>query len=64
MASVYHIVAIHVNKTSWAHICRLHFCYLGTGYDSGPEYRGDISGPLPGSSFEPGKGILALLGEH
>jgi hypothetical protein len=33
MASVYHIVAIHVNETSWAHVWRLRFCYLGTGYD-------------------------------
>jgi hypothetical protein len=34
MASVYHIVAIRVNETSWAHVCRLHFCYLGTGCDT------------------------------
>jgi hypothetical protein len=34
MASVYHIVAIRVNETSWAHVWRLHFRYLGTGYDS------------------------------
>jgi hypothetical protein len=34
MASVYHIVAIRVNETSWAHIWRLHFLYLGTGYDN------------------------------
>jgi hypothetical protein len=33
MESVYHIVTIHVNETSWAHVWRLHFCYLGTGYD-------------------------------
>jgi hypothetical protein len=34
MASVYHIVAIRVNETSWAHVWRLRFCYLGTGYDN------------------------------
>jgi predicted metalloenzyme YecM len=34
MASVYHIVAIRVNETSWAHVWRLHFRYLGTGYDT------------------------------
>jgi hypothetical protein len=34
MESVYHIVAIRVNETSWAHVWRLHFCYLGMGYDT------------------------------
>jgi hypothetical protein len=34
MASVYHIIAIRVNETSWAHVWRLRFCYLGTGCDS------------------------------
>jgi hypothetical protein len=33
MESVYHIVAIRVNETSWTHVWRLHFRYLGTGYD-------------------------------
>jgi hypothetical protein len=33
MESIYHIVAIRVNETSWAHVWRLRFCYLGTGYD-------------------------------
>jgi hypothetical protein len=33
MASVYRIVAIRVDETSWAHIWRLHFRYLKTGYD-------------------------------
>jgi hypothetical protein len=33
MESVYHIVTIRVNETSWAHIWRLHSRYLGTGYD-------------------------------
>jgi hypothetical protein len=33
MESVYHIVTIHVNKTSWAHIWRLRSPYLGMGYD-------------------------------
>jgi hypothetical protein len=34
MTSVYRIVAIRVNETSWAHVWRLRFCYLGTGYDT------------------------------
>jgi hypothetical protein len=34
MTYVYHIVTIRVNKTSWAHVWRLHFRYLGTGYDN------------------------------
>jgi hypothetical protein len=34
MESVYHIVAIRVNETSWAHVWRLRFRYLGMGYDS------------------------------
>jgi hypothetical protein len=34
MASVYHIVAIRVNETSWAHVWRLRFRYLRTGYDN------------------------------
>jgi hypothetical protein len=33
MESIYHIVAIRVNETSWVHAWRLHFRYLGTGYD-------------------------------
>jgi hypothetical protein len=33
MESVYHIVTIRVNETSWAHVCRLRFCYLRMGYD-------------------------------
>jgi hypothetical protein len=34
MTSIYHIVTIRVNETSWAHVWRLHFRYLGTGYDT------------------------------
>jgi hypothetical protein len=34
VASVYRIVAIRVNETSWAQVWRLHFHYLGTGYDN------------------------------
>jgi hypothetical protein len=34
MESVYHIVAIRVNETSWAHVWRLRSRYLGTGYDT------------------------------
>jgi hypothetical protein len=33
MESVYHIVTIHVNETSWTHVWRLRSRYLGTGYD-------------------------------
>jgi hypothetical protein len=33
MESVYHIVAIRVNETSWAHVWRLRSRYLETGYD-------------------------------
>jgi hypothetical protein len=33
MESVYHIVAIRVNETSWAHVWRHRFRYLRTGYD-------------------------------
>jgi hypothetical protein len=33
MESVYHIVAIRVNETSWAHVWRLRFRYLAMGYD-------------------------------
>jgi hypothetical protein len=33
MTSVYHIVTIRVNETSWAHVWRLRFRYLGMGYD-------------------------------
>jgi hypothetical protein len=32
MESVYHIVAIRVNESSWAHVWRLRFRYLRTGY--------------------------------
>jgi hypothetical protein len=38
MTYVYHIVTIHVNETSWAHVWRLRFCYLGTGYDKSLPY--------------------------
>jgi hypothetical protein len=34
MESVYHIVVIRVNETSWAHVWRLRFRYHGTGYDN------------------------------
>jgi hypothetical protein len=33
MESIYLIVTIHVNETSWAHIWRLCSLYLGMGYD-------------------------------
>jgi hypothetical protein len=34
MESVYHIVTICVNETSWAHVWRLRSLYLRTGYDT------------------------------
>jgi hypothetical protein len=33
MESIYHIVTIRVNETSWAHVWRLRSLYLGMGYD-------------------------------
>jgi hypothetical protein len=39
MESVYHIVTIRVNETSWAHVWRLHSHYLGTGYDKEAEFQ-------------------------
>jgi hypothetical protein len=36
MESVYHIVTIRVNETSWAHILSLRSHYLETGYDKCP----------------------------
>jgi hypothetical protein len=38
MESVYHIVTIRVNETSWAHVWRLCSRYLGTGYDNHPSW--------------------------
>jgi hypothetical protein len=34
MESIYHIVTIRVNETSWAHVWRLRSRYLGKGYDT------------------------------
>jgi hypothetical protein len=34
MESIYRIVAIRVNETSWAHVWRLRSRYLGMGYDT------------------------------
>jgi hypothetical protein len=34
MTPVYHIITIRVNETSWAHVWKLRFRYLGTGYDN------------------------------
>jgi hypothetical protein len=33
MEYVYHIVAVRVNETSWAHVWRIRSRYLRTGYD-------------------------------
>jgi hypothetical protein len=49
MESVYHIVTIRVNETSWAHVWRLRSRYLGMGYD-----RQSFTGPsvqLEGTSL-------------
>jgi hypothetical protein len=47
MESVYHIVAIRVNETSWAHVWRLRFRYLRTGYDTrGGLFIGEIKGHI------------------
>jgi hypothetical protein len=43
MESVYHIVTICVNETSWAHVWRLRSHYLRTGYDTmGAGARGEL----------------------
>jgi hypothetical protein len=47
MESVYHIVAIRVNETSWAHVWRLRCRYLRMGYDT---TRGDA--PAEASAVE------------
>jgi hypothetical protein len=39
MKSIYHIVDIRVNETSWAHVWRLHFRYLRRGYDNAQAQR-------------------------
>jgi hypothetical protein len=39
MESIYHIVAIRVNETSWAHIWRLRFRYLRTEYDKKDQFK-------------------------
>jgi hypothetical protein len=44
MESVYHIVAIRVNETSWAHVWRLRFRYLGTWYDTNPNRTPTVQG--------------------
>jgi hypothetical protein len=41
MESIYHIVAIRVNETSWAHVWRLHSHFLGMGYDKAFPCLGD-----------------------
>jgi hypothetical protein len=48
MESVYHIVTIRVNETSWAHVWWLHSLYLGMGYDRQPSH-----GPLTGDLLRP-----------
>jgi hypothetical protein len=45
MESVYHIVTIRVNETSWAHVWRFRSRYLGAGYDR-KFAQGDLGGIL------------------
>jgi hypothetical protein len=45
MESVYHIVTIHVNEISWAHVWRLRSRYFGTGYDKWYQSRVDRKTP-------------------
>jgi hypothetical protein len=45
MESVYHIVTIRVNETSWAHVWRLRSLYLGTGYDKWYQIQVDYRTP-------------------
>jgi hypothetical protein len=45
MAFVYRIVAIRMNETSWAHVWRLRFRYLGMGYDKWYQSRVDCRTP-------------------
>jgi hypothetical protein len=51
MKSVYHVVAIHVSETSWAHVWRLRSCYLRTGYDmTQPQNLARDTPGLPGAT--------------
>jgi hypothetical protein len=55
MESVYHIVTIHVNETSWAHVWRLRSLYLGTGYDIIPKeekVKQEVPGGPQDTSFD------------
>jgi hypothetical protein len=45
MESIYHIVTICVNETSWAHVWRLCSLYLRTGYDKWYQSRVDYRTP-------------------
>jgi hypothetical protein len=59
MTFVYHIVTIRVNETSWAHVWRIRFRYLGTGYDTDqswlalPVVAGALSQPTSMSASPP-----------
>jgi hypothetical protein len=59
MESVYHFVTIRVNETSWAHIWRLHSCYLETGYD-----RFAVCFPLNVPMVHSSTLVVATNGEH
>jgi hypothetical protein len=48
IAHVYHIVVVRVIWTSWTHVWRLHFCFLGTGYGTtkGTKFKIRIQDPI------------------
>jgi hypothetical protein len=62
MESVYHIVTIRVNETSWAHIWRLRSRYLGMGYDIywPLSARSSFSAPSYGTLTPPSEGTRGL----
>jgi hypothetical protein len=47
MESVYHIVTIRVNETSWAHVWRLRSRYIRMGYDTEFKQGARSEQPLP-----------------
>jgi hypothetical protein len=51
MESVYHIVTVRVNETSWAHVWRLRSRYLGTGYDTSKREKIQENGKSQKCSF-------------
>jgi hypothetical protein len=68
MESVYHIVTICVNETSWAHVWRLHSPFLETGYDIGGEAfrrgRGEERSSVRGGMLQGSSGAFIGAGGH